>query len=488
MTMQEPIQAGASGSVGLRQRVLQAGGWVTAGFLLDKLIAAGQMMIVARLLTPADFGLMAASAAVLLAATTLAELGIEPALVARREIRPGDLRVAWTLALGRSVVLAAVLWVLAEPIAAFFRFPELVMLLRVHTLALLIQGAQSPAVALLLRNLDMGRRVRLDLVRRLVEAAATIALAWWLRSAWALLGGQLIGFAVSSVLSFHMAPFMPRLSLDRESLGYFARYGKHLNVTTIMIFCVTGAGEFVVGRMLGASALGIYQIALTIPVLISTRPVVVISQVSFPAYAILQRGQGGTGRAFALQFALMGLILVPVATGLALLAPDVVRLLFGAKWLEAAQPLRVLSLYAVCAGLSGVMGSLHYGMNRPEIQTRIWAVQFVVYAGGIVPLTAWYGVVGAAAALTLSFGLGFLLQAFYTLQLLGSEARVAFAALGRTTLPVIAIGVGLTVLAKLPAEPSGAWPVLAGLAAGTAYVLYLWRIEYPRLVGLWRGE
>jgi O-antigen/teichoic acid export membrane protein len=485
--MQEPIQA--SGSIGLRQRVLQAGGWVTAGFLLDKLIAAGQMMIVARLLTPADFGLMAASAAVLLAATTLAELGIEPALVARREIRPGDLPVAWTLSLGRSVVLAAVLWVLADPIAAFFRFPELVMLLRVHTLALLVQGAQSPAIALLLRNLDMGRRVRLDLFRRLVEAVATVFLAWWLRSYWALLWGQLIGFAVSALLSFRMAPFTPCLSLDRESLGYFARYGKHLNLTTILIFCVTSAGEFVVGRMLGASALGIYQIALTIPVLISTRPVVVISQVSFPAYAILQRGQGGTGRAFSLQLSVMGLILVPVATGLALLAPGVVRVLFGAEWLEAAQPLRVLSLYAVCAGLSGVMGSLHYGMNRPEIQTRIWVVQFVVYAGAILPLTAWYGVVGAAAALTLSFVVGFLLQGVYTLQLLGSEARAAFAALGRTTLPVIVIGLGLAVLAKLPAEPSSAWlPLLGGLAAGTAYVVYLWRIEYPRLVGLWRGE
>jgi O-antigen/teichoic acid export membrane protein len=487
--MQEPIQAGANGSAGLRQRVLQAGGWVTAGFLLDKLIAAAQMMVVARLLTPADFGLMAASAAVLLAATTLAELGIEPALVARREIRPGDLPVAWTLALGRSVVLTAVLWVLAEPIAAFFRFPELVALLRVHTLALLIQGAQSPAIALLLRNLDMGRKVRLDLIRRLIEAVATIALAWWLRSVWALLWGQLIGFAVGSVLSFRMAPFMPRLSLDRESLGYFAQYGKHLNLTTILIFGVTTAGEFVVGRMLGAGSLGIYQIALTIPVLISTRPVVLISQVSFPTYAILQRARGGTGRAFALQLAVMGLILVPVSTALALLAPELVRILFGAKWLEAAEPLRVLSLYAVCAGLSGVMGSLHYGMNRPEIQTRIWSVQFVVYAGGIVPLTAWLGVVGAAAALTLSFGVGFLLQAFYTLQLLGSEARTAFATLGRTTLPVIAIGAGLAGLGKLPIEQSSIWPLLlAALAAGTAYVVYLWRMEFPRLVGLWRGE
>ncbi len=484
--MQEPIQPG--GTVGLRQRVLQAGGWVTAGFVLDKLIATVQMMIVARLLTPADFGLMAASAAVLVAATTLAELGLEPALVARREVRPGDLPVAWTLALGRSVALAVVLWVLAEPIAAFFRFPELVPLLRVHTLALLIQGAQSPAVALLMRNLDMGRRVRLDLMRRVVEAVATVALAWWLRSAWALLGGQLLGFAASCGFSFVMAPFTPRLSVDRASLQYFARYGKHLNITTILIFCVTGAGEFVVGRMLGASALGIYQVALTIPVLISTRLVVVISQVSFPAYAIMERGQGGTGRAFTLQLALMGLILIPVSTGLAVLAPQVVRVLFGAEWLAAAAPLRVLSLYAVCAGLSGVMGSLHYGLNRPDIQTRIWAIQFGVYAAAVVPMTGRYGVVGAAAALTLSFAVGFLFQTIYTLRLLGAEARAAFAALGRTGLPVVAIGAVLTVLATGSAGPPGAWPVIGGLAAAMAYGLYLWRVEYPRLMGLWRGR
>ena len=171
---------------------------------------------------PADFGLMAASAVVLLALLTLSEVGIEQSLVTRRDVNDTDLAVAWTLSISRALMLAVCLWIFADAIALFFRMPELASLLRVHSFALLIQGAQSPALAVLLRNLDLRGRVRLDLTRRVVEAVATISLAIWLRSPWALLWGQLIGFAVGCALSYVIAPFKPSLTLHRSSIACFS--------------------------------------------------------------------------------------------------------------------------------------------------------------------------------------------------------------------------------------------------------------------------
>ncbi len=489
MTAEPSIQNGKEFPPRLRDRVMKAGGWVTAGFVLDKIIAALQLFILVRLLTPADFGLMAASAVVLLALMTLSEFGLEPALVSRREVTETDLAVAWTIAVLRGALLAGLLWSLAGPVAAFFRTPELAGFLRVHGLALLLQGVQSPALALLLRDLHLRQRVQLDLTRRLVEAFVTLLLAVWLRSAWALLIGQLAGFAVGSLLSYRVAPFRPRFSLDRSSLRHFIGFGKHLNATTIFIFGVMSGGDFVVGRLLGTEGLGLYQVAMAIPLLIGVRATVMLNQVSLPTYALLRDDQAKTIKAFSLQVGLVGLLLVPIAAGLAVLAPGLVPVLFGQTWIAITDPLRVLCLYAMCSGFSGVMASLHYGVGRPEVQTRIWCAQFGIYAVMIVPLTARFGVMGAAGALAVSFVLGLLLNVRATLKVLGPEAREAFAPLGRIGLLVGLLAGLLLLVPWFHTEAIPIWLLAAyGLLGLCLYAIYLWWVEYPKLRDLWARQ
>ena len=157
-------------SLRLRHRILQAGGWAGAGFLFDKVIAAIQLMVVARLLTPADFGVMAASATIVLAFMTISELGVESALIAKTEVDREDLAVAWTLAIVRGVAMAACLWATADLIGQAIQMPQLASLLRVHAWLLVLQGLQSPAMAIVLKNLDLRLRVTMDLVRRVIEA------------------------------------------------------------------------------------------------------------------------------------------------------------------------------------------------------------------------------------------------------------------------------------------------------------------------------
>jgi PST family polysaccharide transporter/lipopolysaccharide exporter len=461
---------------------------VTTGFVLDKVIAAVQLAIVARLLTPADFGLMAASAVVLVAIMMLSEVGIEPALVTRKDPSSSDLAVAWTLSLGRSLILALTVWALADGIAWFFRAPDLALLLRVHAVGLLLQGAQSPALALLQRNLDLRRRVRYDLARRLVEATATIALALWLRNVWALLGGQLIAFAFGCAFSYRMAPFAPWLSLSTDSVMHFLRFGRQFNVTVVLILLVTSGGEFVVGRLLGVDALGLYQVAMTIPVLLGTRLSIVMHQISFPTYAILREDKTALARAFALQMGIGGVVLLPLASCLAILAPDLVALVFGPRWLATVEPLRILSLYAVCAGFSGIMASLHYGLNRPDIQRRIWTVQFIVYAIGVLPLTARFGVPGAAAALTVSYVVGLLLHLRATERLLGAEMWSALSTFGRVSLVLAVTATMWSLVRRLEPDPQALWTMaVGGVTTASMYGLYFWLVEYPRLRRLWAG-
>ena len=473
----------------LRHRILQAGGWAGAGFVLDKVIAAIQLMVVARLLTPADFGVMAASATIVLAFMTISELGLESALIAKAEVDREDLAVAWTVAIARGVAMAACLWAAADVIGQAMQMPQLASLLRVHAWLLVLQGLQSPAMAMVLKNLDLRRRVTMDLVRRVIEAGAIITLALWLRNVWALLLGQMVGMCMGSLLSFWVAPFRPRLSLRMQQLIEFLRFGAYVNLTSLLVFGVMSGGEFVVGRVLGSEALGFYTLALTLPVMVGIRAPILMTQVSMPVYSKLQLDKLGTVRAFGMHFGLLVLVLFPLGVIMAVAAPEIVRILGGEKWMEAAEPLRVLSIFALCSGLAGAMGSLHYGLGRPELSLRIWIGQFVIYALAIVPLTNHFGLIGAAWALSLSYLFGCGLYVFYTSRLLGPEAWLIFSPLVRTLVPLV-IGLSLYLLVRdtVGGTEPAFWMLLAlaALAVGM-YVLYVWRVEYPRLLKLWQA-
>ena len=421
-------------SIRLRHRILNAGLWVTAGFVLDKAMAAGQLMVVARLLTPGDFGLMAAAAVVMVTLSTLSELGLEQALLTREEFSQQDLAVAWTLAVCRGALLMLGVWVCAAPLAALFKTTELEPLLRVYAISLLIQSLHSPALAGLMRNLEHKRCVQFDLVRRAVETCVTIGLALWWRNAWALVGGQLAGFVVGSLLSYIIAPFMPRLSFAQPSRSYLIQYGRQVNRTTWLIFGVTSGGEFVIGRMLGLEALGLYQIAMVLPLVLSTRFPLLMNQVSLPAYVLLERDRPAVVRGFMIQMVGMASVLGPLSLGMAVWAPTVIEVIGGAKWAAAAGPLKILSVYAFCCGLSTLMGSLHYGLRRPDVQTKIWLVQFLVYAVVLVPFTSAAGLIGSAWALSFAYCIGLILHLYYT-RILLLRTGETFAGLCRQEAP-----------------------------------------------------
>ncbi len=472
----------------LRHRILQAGGWAGAGFALDKILAAGQLMVLARLLAPDDFGLMAASAAVLMAVQTFSELGLEPAVIAKQDVTEEDMRVAWTLSLLRGLLLSALVWGAADAIAAVMHIAGLGVFLRIHTLGVLLQSLQSPALFMLLKRLDLRRRVSFDLSRRLVEVVVTIGLALWWQSAWALLGGQMAAFLFGVGLSYRLAPCRVQWSLDRKTLSGLWRYGRYQNATAWFLFIVMNGGDLLVGRLLGVSALGHYQVALAIPMMIGVRAMGVIAQISLPTYALLQRDEPGARRALSLQMSLTAMVVVPAAVVVAILAPYLVPVLFGPSWAAIVEPLRVLTLFAVAAAFCSVMTAFHCGAGHPRLQTKIWAAMAACYLGSAIPMTLAWGLIGASWGLVLTFVLGLGLNVRATIGLLGAESWPAFDPLRWAAAVVALVAMGLMLGPLMPAG----WvaQVVLPLCGGVGIALYgwhLWTTEYGRLRALWEA-
>ncbi|MBS0182739.1 MAG: oligosaccharide flippase family protein [Nitrospira sp.] len=482
------IQDAESSPLRLRQRILRAGWWTGGGFLLDKVIAAVQLAVLVRILTPADFGVMAASAAVLLAMLTISELGLDSALIAKEIVSEDDLVAAWTLSVARGLLMATGIWIMAGVIGEAMRMSALESLLQVHAWALIIQGLHSPALALMMKKLDLRRRVMLDVVRRIVEAVVTVTVAILYRTVWALVVGQLVGLAVGSLLSFRIAPFTPGRPLKLSAFSYFVRYGRHLNRITLCAFGVMTGGELVIGRLLGPEALGLYQVALAIPLLIGARATALMQQISVPTYASLQRDQHGLVRVFDLQMGLVGIVYIPLAVTIGSLAPSMVPIVFGLQWTGISDSLQVFCIYSVCAGYASVMASLHYGLGRPDLQVKSWVAQCALYVTMIVPMTSSLGVFGAAVSLTASYMFGTTLQVIETRRLLGASTDDTFVSLARTGLLGLVAG---ALLWTGSGQTRIAIPWTAEiLAMATAGVFgwYLWRVERPRLKTLWNYQ
>lgn len=478
--------AAESGGVRIRHRVLQAGGWAIAGFAAEKGIAFLQLIVLTRLLLPGDFGLMAASAAVLLAMQTFSELGLEPAVIAKPNVTDEDLRVAWTLSVIRGGVLTAGLWGLADVIAGGMQIPELGPFLRVHAVGVLLQSLHSPAIFVLMKQLDLRRRVSFDLTRRLVESACTIGLAWWWQSAWALLAGQLIAFLFGSLLSYRIAPCRIRWSLDRAAVRSLWSYGRYQNLTAWFLFTVMSGGDFIVGRLQGVAGLGQYQLAMAIPTMIGIRAMSMMSQISLPTYAMMQKDGAGALRALSLHMSLTGMVVVPSAMAVAILAPYLVPFVFGPSWSAAVEPLRVLCLFAVAAAFCSVMAAFHCGVNRPELQTKIWAVMCACYVPMVVPFTITWGLVGAAWALALTFLVGVGLHLKATLQIIGVEAASAFQPLQWAGGLVLLVGCGIALSQAVPSLWMAQWlGGVCGVAGVSLYGWHVWASESLRLRMLW---
>jgi O-antigen/teichoic acid export membrane protein len=395
--------------------------------------------------------------------------------------------VAWTLTFSRGLLMAAAVWAAAGWIGEVMQMPLLASLLRVHAWALILQGTQSPMMFLWVKHLDLRKRVTVDVLRRGVEATVTITFALLYRTVWALVIGQLTALAIGCLLSFWMAPFRLRWSWRRSSVSYFLHFGKHLNVTTLCAFAVMTGGELVIGRLLGQEALGFYQVALAIPLLIGARATALMQQISVPTYATLQDDPRAVGRVFDLQMGIVGLVFLPVAVVIAATAPVIVLLFFGSQWLGIVDPLRLFCLYAVCAGYASVMASLHYGAGRPDLQMRSWAGQCVVYLVMIVPMTLHFGIMGAAISLTASYVVGVLLQGIGTYSLLGPSSSATFWALARMSLVTGVLAWMVVMMANIPNAVIWPWLMAAACSIGTAlYGWYLWSVEVPRLRGLWK--
>lgn len=371
--------------------------WAMLSFGSNKAVVFVTTLVLARLLTPADFGLVAGGLAVLAYLEVILDLGVGQALVYERETGiTRRVQTAFTVNVVVAAVLTALAVASAPAIAAFLRTPDATTLYRVLSLSLLVRGFGQVQAAVLQRDLDFRRRTAVDIARAVVRASVSIPMAFAGYGAWALVVGVVAGEATSSIVAWWLTRFRPSFALDREALRPLLSFGVTILVTRLVAEASGNADYLIVGRRLGPTQLGYYSVAWRLPELLIDSVLWVFSSVAFPVYTHARdRGAAAFKEAMLRALRLVTLFSFPVGVGLAVVSRDAILVLFSERWMPAAPIMALVALTMAILSVGYASGDLYPAMGRPGLLLRL-DVALAVPIVAAFWFTAPYGITAVA--------------------------------------------------------------------------------------------
>jgi len=464
-----------------RGRVVRAGFWSMALFAAEKLLLLARIVVLAALLSPRQFGLFGIAVLTIFAVQALSRTGFQEALIRDQADIRRDLDVAWSVQLVRGLLLAGLLLALSAPVAHYFGEPGAIGLIQALSLSLILQGATNIGVIYFRRELDFRKEFLYRFSATMADLLVAVAIALALRSAWALVLGWLAGSTTRWIASYRLHPYRPRLRFSRASLRRLWGYGIWLTLTGVLVYIGTRGPGLVVGKLAGAAALGLYQMAHRIPQIAMQEVSAALESVALPAYALVQRETARLKRSYlgigGLGFALA----VPAALGIAVLGRPFTRDFLGTQWLPMIPALLLLTLAELIRAITATGAPLFMAVGAPRLRFYVQGARALVLLLLVYPLTAHGGIAGTAAAMVVAAIAGAIVWSFGMRRTVTLSARE----LATTLLPPLLAGVlmgailyPLRVWTEAGIPP--VWPArlawMAGLAAlGAAiYAGALW--------------
>ncbi|XLZ68505.1 lipopolysaccharide biosynthesis protein [Massilia sp. SR12] len=459
------------------RRMTQGIAWMVAARLLDRMFGVVSTLVLARLLVPADFGLVAMATAVASLLELLGAFSFDLALIQKTDTRREHYDTVWTFGVLFGLTFAALLLLLAAPAAAFYHEPRLVSVMYVMALSYVVGAFNNVGVVAFRKELEFHKEFQFILIRRLVTFGVTLGTAWYLQSYWALLIGTLAGRIVNCITSYTMHSYRPRLSL--AAAGELFHFSKWLLINNFLFYLLNNGSSFVIGRLLGARALGLFTVSNEIASLPSTELVAPINRATFPALSKLQSGSEATAVYLKL-FAMITLLILPVGFGIAAVAPQLVTVMLGAQWLAAIPLLQCLAIYGALAATQGNNSTMWLAAGHPRMTTLIGAIFVAVLFPALYIALPYGGLEAVGYAYLATCAVYLPTGMVLTQRLLRFRWGAIGALLYRPLLGVLVMWLAVRgALALLPAAPAAlqlAALCLAGALAYPATVLLLWRL------------
>ncbi len=452
--------------------------------VLVQAVRVGGLIFLARALRPQDFGLLKVLTVAGMFVMLLVEAGIPEALIQRRDLRREHEVTAWWLTVGFTLAFTAGLYFAAPLLARVMEMNDLSFGVRLMCIPLLFEGLAICPNARLRRELKFGALATADVAAEVSFLAAALLLLLEGHPRWSLpagLAARLGAHGLVVLLADWRLPVgPPRLRAARE----LSRFAASVLAGGLITSGSGNVDYLLVGRMLGSGALGFYSMAWDLLRFIPDRLYRIAGRVALPAFCKLQDNDRALALAYRNFVNYIGRAVLPIAGCVAIAAPQLLESIYGAKWLPAAMPMRLLTFGLALAGIRIGIGTVYYSKDYPSIDIYLNGVRLILIVTAVT-LTAPMGLIAVSGAVSIVEATISIIGQYLVCRLVGMRVRDLAAAV-IPGLRITAACMAATILGKLAAATLDVHaPLVLAFVAAPPAIVFCW-LQANEVLGMVR--
>ena len=350
-------------------------------------------LVIARFLTPADFGMVMIALATLMVLEAATELPIVDALIREKEVRPGDVDTGFTLSFLRGTIIASIMLALSVPISILYDDPRLVLLIALLGLAPFLTGLRSPMMVMFAREVNYVPTATIDLIARIASFATAVVIAWQTGSYFSLLVVSIMPPLVITSLTYLWAPYRPRLSLENWSrLLSFAGW---MSISRALATMSQEGDRFLIGGVLGKAPLGFFSMGRSVATTASWAIGMPLVSVMYPSLVKIRETTARLQQSYLRGQSMVAAAIMPISVFLMLMAEPLVRLGLGEQWLEVVPVIQILAPASALATLAMPTQALLLALEKPRQLAKREMLAALVAIPAVVLGAMTFGLIGA---------------------------------------------------------------------------------------------
>lgn len=375
-------------------------------------------ILLARVLSPDDYGTVAMPMIFFGIAQTLMDAGFSRAIIRKEDLKEEDLSTSFYFQMIVGIACYAAMYAASPWIADFYNKPILSSLLKVSALVMVINPLCATQYALLLRDINFKAQALVNLTGRIITGILGLALAYNGYGIWSLVFQQLAGALWGAIILWTYSPWRPRTGWSGESFRYLWNYGSNLLASSLLDTAYNNIFPIVIGKYYSAASLAYYNSANHFAAMPATTLSGIVGRVTFPLLCKMQDDTERLSRNYRRMLKLSAFVLFPVMMILAAVAPALIRLTIGPQWKDSIPLLQILCFSLMLYPLHALNINLLKVRDNTRLYLRLEIAKKVVSIA-ILAVTIWHGVLWMVVGNLLFSWIALAINTYYTGKIIG---------------------------------------------------------------------
>lgn len=382
--------------MGYTKEAIKGVSWIGATRVITRILSFTKTLVIARVLSPLQFGTFGIAILVLVFVEIITETGINIFLVQKKDNIDKYISTSWIVSIARGSLIALIIILSASFVSRFFNSPDSYNLLLLVSAIPFLRGFINPAIVKFQKELIFNKEFYYRTSTFFVETFFAIFFVLLLKTTESLIFGMIVGVLFEIILSFLIVKPTPKFSFSFPLFKEVVGFGKWITASTIFNYFYQHGDDVAVGRVLGTNSLGLYDLAYRISLVPITDIADVVTRVTFPVYVKISGDLKRLQKAFLKTLVSVLIMVLPISLVFFFFPKEIVTFFLGDRWIQIVPVLQILAIFGLIRSISVFSSSIFLSMGKQNIVTLISFIGMTGLVITVVPFITLWGIKGAA--------------------------------------------------------------------------------------------